>query len=366
MAQPNPDNKTKTMLKAYRQQPNIDKNMFLTSFFKTTAEDITDSEFISIDVERSDEDIAPTLIDISTGAHVISEEVFTNKTIKPPANALKEPFNIWDLMKRQVGKTEYETGKFQGILAGKVMRSWKKMVNMIKRTIEQQAANILQTGTITLYNADGVAVYVLDYKPKTTHFPTASVAWSTVTADMIGDLESLADVIRDDGLIDPEDVIMGSSAFKNFVNGNQAAKYFNKDVLNLGQLNPNLLNNGGKFQGTIQVGNYKLNIWTYGGRYINLNGGAKTKYIGDDNVVMLPNAADLDFRKVFGGIPVVVNSLAEVRQFLPSRVTVPGAFDFKPRVYTDEPAETTYSEVKSRPLLVPVSIDRYGCLDTTP
>jgi hypothetical protein len=361
----NPDTKRKTMLRAYRQTPNIDKNMYLTSFFKTSPEDITDSEFITIDIERQDEDIAPVLTDISTGAIVVGEDIFTNKEIKPPPHALKQPFNVYDLMNRQAGDTEYENPAFQAVLAGKVQRSWKTMSDMIKRTIELQASQILQTGIVTLPDANGVARYTLDYKPKATHLPTAAVTWATATTDVIGDLEALADVIRDDGLVDAEDVIMGASAFKNFIATNQADKYFNKEGLNIAALNPRMLNNGGKFQGVVEVGNYRLNIWTYNGQYKN-SAGTKVKYVGADNVIMLPNMDDLDFRKAFGGIPVVVDSLAEVRNFLPSRVTVPGAFDFKPRVYTDEAAETTYSEIKSRPLLIPVSIDRFGCLDTTP
>ncbi len=364
MALPNPGDKRKTMLRAYRQIPNIGKNMFLSTFFKTAPEDITDSEFISIDIERGDEEIAPVLTDISTGAVVVGEDIFTNKTIKPPAMALKTPFNVWDLMKRQFGETEYENPAFQAVLAGKVAKSWTKMTNMMKRTIEQQAADILQTGIITLYNSAGVAVYTLDYKMKATHLVTVGTAWSDVAADGIGDLEGLADVVRDDGLVDIVDVIMGSTSFNEFVNLTQAAKYFNKEGLFLGTLNPQLLNNGGKIQGQIDVGNYKFNVWTYNGRYIPLNTGTKTTYMNAGKVIMLPAAEDLDFRKAFGGIPVVVDSLAEVRQFLPSRVTVPGAFDFKPRVYTDEAAETTYSEIKSRPLLVPVSIDRFACLTT--
>lgn len=365
MAQPNPDDKRKTMLRAYRQTPNIDKNMFLTSFFKTTPQDITSSEFVTLDIVRNTEDIAPVLTDISTGAIVVSEEVFTNKTIKPPAIALKEPFNVWDLLNRQAGQTEYENPAFQAVLAGKIQQSWKTMSDMIKRTIELQASQIMQTGVLTLYDAAGVARYSLDYFPKSTHIATAAVSWATATTDIIGDLEGLAELIRSDGLIDPTQIIMGSSAFKNFVNSNQAAKYFNKEVLNLGQLDPRMTNSGAKYQGVVHVGNYRFDIWTYNGQYRNAAGTA-VKYVSADNVIMLPDMDDLDFRKVFGGIPVVVDSLAEVRQFMPSRVTVPGAFDFKPRVYTDEAAETTYSEIKSRPLLIPVSIDRYAMMDTTP
>ena len=365
MAQPNPDNKRKSMLRAYRQIPNIDRNMFLTGFFQTTPQDITTSEFVTLDIVRGDEDIAPVLTDISTGAIVISEEVFTNKTIKPPAMALREPFNVWDLLNRQAGQTEYEDPSFQAVLAAKVANSWRTMSDMMKRTIELQASQILQTGIVTLPDSAGTARYTLDYKPKSSHFPTVGTAWSNVAADVIGDLESLADQIRDDGLVDPVMVIMGATAFKNFLATNQAAKYFNKEVLNIAALDPRLTNNGGKFQGFVEVGNYRFDIWTYNGQYKNA-AGSKVKFVAADKVVMLSNMDDLDFRKVFGGIPVVVDSLVEVRQFLPSRVTVPGAFDFKPRVFTDEAAETTYSEIKSRPLLIPVSIDRYGCIDTTP
>lgn len=365
MAQPNPDDKRKTMLRAYRQTPNIDKNMFLTSFFQTTPQDITTSEFVTLDIVRSDEDIAPVLTDISTGAIVVAEEVFTNKTIKPPAVALREPFNVWDLLNRQPGDTEYDAPSFQAVLAAKVQRSWMTMSDMIKRTIELQASQILQTGIVTLPDAAGVDRYTLDYKPKASHFVTVSASWATAGTDVIADLEGLADQIRDDGLVDPTMVIMDATAFKNFVATDQAAKYFNKEVLNLGQLSPRLTNSGGKFQGFVEVGNYRFDIWTYNGQYKNA-AGSKVKFMTLDKVIMLPNPDDLDFRKVFGGIPVVVDSLEEVRSFMPGRVTVPGAFDFKPRVFTDEAAETTYSEIKSRPLLIPASIDRFGCLDTTP
>ncbi len=47
-----------------------------------------------------------------------------------------------------------------------------------------------------------------------------------------------------------------------------------------------------------------------------------------------------------------------------SKVTIEGEYDFRPRVYWDEKAETYVGEIKSRPLCLPVSIDRFGCLNT--
>ena len=363
----NPNEKSIRMLRAYRQMADIDKNMFMTSFFKTSPEDITNAEFISIDVEREDEEMAPVLTDISTGAHVVSEDIYTNKTIKPPAMALKMPFNVWDLTNRMPGQTEYDAANVsaQAAIRVRVLKSWRKMQNMIKRTIESQAAQLLQTGKMTLYDKDGNARYVLDYKPKSTHFANAGVKWATTaSADPLADIEAMADVIRDDGLVNVENVVIGSTAFKNFLKNSTVEKYFAKDGFFLGSLDPVLQNSGAKVQGTISIGAYNFVIWTYNGRYIDLSDTTKKPYLAVDKVVMLPNQADLDFRKAFGAIPVVIDSDERLRDILPSRVSVPGAFDFKPRIFTDENAETMYSEIKSRPLLVPVSIDRYGCIDT--
>jgi len=362
------NDKSVKMLKAYRQMPDIDRNMFLTSFFKTTPEDITNSEFISIDIERGDEEIAPVLTDISTGANIISTDIYTNKEIKPPAFALKMDFNSYNLTNREPGETEYEAAEVsaQARLRVKILNSWKKMTDRIKRTIEYQAASILQNGTLTLYDANGNARYDLDYLPKATHFPDAVVAWGETNSNPLVDLSNLAETIRDDGLCDPKHIIMGPGAFANFLNNATVKEAFYKSQFAVANLNPQMLNNGATLQGEFPLGNYKFNIWTYGGRYIDLVSGEKEQYVGWDRCIMLPDPEDLDFRKVFGAIPTVVDSIPEFRDVLPSRVTVPGAFDFKPRIYMDEPLETVYCEVKSRPLLIPVSIDRYGCIDTNP
>lgn len=358
--------KSVSMLKAFSSLPNIDKNMWLSSWFKTTPEDITDAEFISIDIVRSDEDMAPVLTDISTGANIISEDVFTNKEIKPPAFALKMPFNIYDLTNRMPGQTEYEAASinYQAKMRMKILNSWKKLTEMIKRAIEYQASQILQTGTVTLYDINGVARYTLSYAPKASHFPTVGTAWGAVGSNPLGDISDLAEVIRNDGLVDPKNLIMGLGAFAQFLNNDDVKTLFYKDQYAIGTISPQMLNNGATLQGFISIGNYKYNIWTYGGRFISPLTGLKEQYVNWDSCIMLPDPEDIDFRKCFGAVPQVVDSVPEFRDVLPSRVTVPGAFDFKPRIYTDEAAETIFSEVKSRPLLIPVSIDAYGCIDT--
>jgi hypothetical protein len=366
MALPNPGEFTKKMLSFFKSQPNIDKMGFFTSFFVTGPEDITDAEFVSIDIERTDEDAAPVLRDISTGAVAIAEDVFTNKTIKPPTYALERALNIFDLLKRQPGDDEYENlGNWLGKMMNRVMKSWNKMFQMIKYGIEVQASQILLTGTLSLTDDKGNVSYTLDYKPKATHFPTVSTSWSTIaTATPLDDIDSLADVIRDDGLVDIQDVIMGSTAFKNFIRNADVQNLLDNRRINIGSIEPQMSGLGAKFQGFISYNNYEYRIWTYNARFVDFFSGTKSKYMTADKVILLPAKEDLDFRKVYGGVPQILDSMAPFNQFMPSRITLPGIADFKARVYADQKAETITTEVKTRPILIPVSIDRFGCLDT--
>jgi hypothetical protein len=360
----NKQSRTLKMIEMYRQRPNIEKSMALTSFFKTGPGDITNADSVSLDIVRSDEDIAPVLKDISLGANAVSEEVYSNKQFKPPAYAQEMPFNVFDLLKVQPGMTEYQDVNYQTVLRSKVMNSWETLQNMIMRSIELQASQVLQTGKLSLPGKDGNLTYSLDYKPKTAHFPTVTTDWSDSNSTKIADLDSLGDQIRNNGLVDPKTLIFSETSWKEFQADSAIQSLLDNRRINVGAIDPRMTNNGLKYRGIIDIGNYQYEMFTYNARYNPLDGSAKSKYISDDKVIMLPDINDLDFRKVFAGIPVIVDSDPRVSGIMPARVSVPGAFDFKPRVYTDQKAETMFSEIKSRPLLIPTSIDRFGCLTT--
>ena len=369
MALPNPGEFTKKLLRYFSSMPNISKMGFLSSFFVTTSEDITEAEYVSLDIERTDEDAAPVLRDISTGAIAISEDLYTNKTIKPPTYALERTLDVFKLLKRQPGDTEYERlGQWLGKLMNRVVKAWNKMFQMIKYGIERQASQILQTGTLSLTDDKGNVAYTLDYKPKATHFPTVSTSWATfATATPLDDIDALADVIRDDGLVDVTNLIMGAGSFKNFLQCTQVKEMADiRRYENVVMINPRLANLGAKYQGTVSWSNYKYDIWTYNGRFKDFATGTKSKYIADDKVIFLPDMEDLDFRKVYGGVPQILNSMAPFDQFMPQNITIDGVANFKARVYADQKADSITCEVKTRPILIPASIDRFGCLDTAP
>ncbi len=67
------------IVEMFEQQPDIAKMGFLSTFFKTTPDSFTDSEFVEYDVVRSGAEVAPVVRNLSTGAVTIVEDEFTNK-----------------------------------------------------------------------------------------------------------------------------------------------------------------------------------------------------------------------------------------------------------------------------------------------
>lgn len=350
------------VLKLFESFPKMDKMGFLSSFFKTTEEDYTDAEYIDIDIVRSGEQVAPVLRDLSNGAVAIADDVFTGKQVKPPVYKLSRPVNIFDLLKRQPGENEYEAiGTWYGRLVNILKRGFQLMYGMLNRSIELQASQVLQTGKLTLTDDAGNEAYVLDFNAKNTHIANASTMWDQAGADPIKDLNTLADAIRADGLVDPKNIIFGAKAWDLFIQNTKVQNAVKKDGLGLGILSPRLVNKGGKYMGYLESGAYRYDLWVYNGRYQNFNNSTSNKFVDDNKVIMLADVEDLDFRLVYGGVP----SLGMIEPFasvIPDTVIYQGGMKVHNKVYNNDDKDTTIAQATTRPICIPVSIDRFGCL----
>lgn len=351
------------VLKIFESFPKMDKMGFLASFFKTSEEDYTDAEYIDIDIVRSGEQVAPVLRNLSNGAIAIADDVFTGKQVKPPVYKLSRPVNIFDLLKRQPGENEYEAiGTWLGRLVNILKRGFQLMYGMLNRSIELQASQVLQTGKLTLTDDAGNEAYVLDFKPKNTHIKSVTNMWDGGSADPIKDLNVLADAIRADGLVDPKNIIFGAAAWDYFIQDTKVQNAVKKDGLGLGNFSPRLVNKGGKYMGYLESGAYRYDLWVYNGRYQDFKGSTSNKFVDDKKVIMLADIEDLDFRLVYGGVP----SLGMVEPFVsvvPDTVIYPnGGMKVYNKVYNNEDKDTTVAQATTRPICIPVSIDRFGCL----
>lgn len=351
---------TKVMLAGYqaRRRP----TSFLTGMFQAPAENFHNSEEVEIDIMRSEEDISIAITDLSTGARLNSEDDFTNKSFKPPIHKEKGAIPAHKLIKREFGSNPFESVDFQANAIARGTRLVTKMGDKIARAMEYQSSQVLQTGTVTLIDSNGTAVYTIDYAPKTTHFPTAAVAWTSASSTKLKDIEDLANVVRSDGLEDPDMLIMGERAYELFINDSSVIEKINLRKGDIARLVPmDRMGNGGIFRGTVEVGNYSYEIWTYAGRYKHPQTGASTKYIADDKVVIRSSMGRLD--ATFGGIPTIDKDSRVPAQLFTRLRDTEGVMDIQTKGWITEDGETLFVQAGTRPLMIPTAIDTFGCLD---
>lgn len=360
---------TATMLQVYIQNA-MPTTGFFTGMFQVRPGNIYDSEEVEIDIQRFGEDVAVVVHDISAGYRMNSTDLFTNKAFKPPV--YKEAFtvNAFSLIKRQAGQNPFANPAFRANLTNKIFTGMAAVDAKIRRAIELQASQVLQTGKVTLTDLNGAAAYALDYKPKATHFPTAAVAWNAASADPLGDLKSLCDVIRNDGQARADQVIMGSDAIDAFLANEDVQKVFDNRRIDMGMISPvpNRGQDAAQYRGTIDVGSYKLDLWTYGGVYKDPQTNAITEFLDPAKVIVRASNGRLD--GTFGAIPNIGEMLGtsprgQIIPELPPRMSsVAQGVDFHINAWLDERGEALFAGLGTRPLMIPTAIDTFGCLNT--
>lgn len=354
------DSTTKVMLSAY--QARRSPTMFLTGMFQAPAENYHDSEEVEIDIMRSEEDISIAIMDLSTGARLNSEDDFTNKSFKPPIHKEKGSIPAYKLIQREFGQNPFTSPDFQVNAITRGTRLVTKMGNKIIRAMEQQSSQVLQTGKVTLTDENGNAVYAIDYKPKVTHFPTASIAWDNASSTKLKDIEDLANVIRSDGLDDPDMLIFGERAYELFVADTDVQVKLDSRRGEMGRIVPmDRMGNGGIYRGTIEIGNYSYELWTYAGRYKDPETGVATKFIADNKVVIRASMGRLD--ATFGGIPTIDKDTRVPAQLFTRLRDTAGVMDLQTKGWITEDGETLFVQAGTRPLMIPTAIDTFGCLN---
>lgn len=357
------DNVTKKMIELYDQE--APRGMFLTSFARTPRENFHESEEVEVDVVRNNEDIAPVITNLAGGPNLHSEDTYTNKKFTPPVLNDAFPLNGFDMIKRQPGENPFMQPEYRMKAVRKIFRGFRKIQAKQQRTIEYMASQVLQTGILNLANKDGVNVYAIDYKPKATHFPTVSTSWSDPSADIMGDLRALSNVIRSDGLVRPVRAILGQGAFANLMKNTTVQQFLDNRRYEIGRIAPAPRNaDAAILQGILQIGDSQLELWTYDGWYEPLDGGAKTRYIGDDKVVLISDQSRFDL--TMGSIPLVVSPDPRVANLIPRQIVNPAAgYGFTTNIWVTPDNRTIMAESGGRPLFIPTGIDTYGCLTTT-
>ncbi len=354
------------MISAYYQD--AEPTAFFSGMFQSRPENMHSSEEIEIDIVRSEEDVSIALQDLSTGYRMNSDDLYTNKGFKPPIHKEAITLNAHELIKRMPGQNPFQQPDFRANVITKMFSGMRKVERKIRRSIELQSSQVMQNGTVTLTDSGGTALYTLNYAPKAAHFPTAGTSWATATlAQKIADLTSLCDVIRSDGLVDPDQLILGSDVWENLLATAGFLDRFDARRADLGTIVPmDKQGSGGIYRGVIELGNYKLDVWTYEGRYKDPQSGVSTKFMDPAKVIVRASGGRMD--ATFGAIPNIGAELGVSGRLipeLPSRMSsVANGMDLFTNVWMSPDGESLFGGVGARPLMIPTAIDTFGCLTT--
>ena len=338
-----------------------DPPSFLSSMFRTPPENYFNSEEVEIDIKRSGKEIAVAVQDLSVKGRVNESTLFTSKKFKPPIFDELFAVKAWEQMSRQAGYNPFESVDFMESAFRSMRSNLSRGEGMIRRTVEVQASQVLQTGTVSLVDGAGTVNYNINFAPKTTHFPDAATTWATSTTKL-ADISALADVIRVNGHTVPGQLIFGKRAWLRFSGDTAVKALLDNRRMDLGAISQPMLQGGGKYHGTITVESDIFELWTYQDWYDHPQTGVATPYITQDSVIMRgPGRLDL----VYGAIPVIVAPDPRVAALTLGRVSGRGT-DMQTHAWVTEDGRTIMGSVGARPLCIPTAIDTFGCLNTVP
>lgn len=333
----------------------VDVKDGFAAFFPTKT---TNTKNISIEVQRNGKPLAVDVLRCTDPIRNIFDKS-TEKIFTPPYFKLSFDFTSCDAYDITFGRGMAPSGAAMSDLFASANNELMALKNMVKRAIQKQYSDVLQTGIVTLNSGDNI-----DYKRKAGSMVVKTVAgekWTApTTSDPIADLKAGCEFLRSTGKSGSSTInaIMGSTAFTNFKTSTKVQN--EADIRNINRIDlgmPQFDNVSGLvYQGQVGAGDFVVNLWTYNETYEDANGN-EVRFLGTNNVVMLPD--DFKGLTVYAGLPAVMGD--------PISGQYVGVQEAPFNVYDviDQVKMSWEYILQSAPLVVPVSIDRIYTLQTT-
>lgn len=356
-----------TMLEVYKQDSKSARLGFFSSYFKTKEEYFTDAEKINIDSIMATRREMPVVTSLSGEPVKVASPSFNSLEVVPPTYLSERVIDIKEMLKREPGETEWlsagERVNWLTGMANKIRDGKNLITNMITRSLEKQASQVIQTGTITLTDQNGNNAYVLNLGKDTNQIVdvnTSSTKWDATGGDPEKDIDSLAQYIADHAYVNCTTLIFGRKAWESFVSHAKIEKKINKETFNMGSLANEVRNHGEIYKGFIILGSFRFNLYVYNAAYESFLTGTSTRYLDEKSVLVMPEYEDLDFRLLNAVYPMIPSE-SRFANLVPDEVRLNGV-RFYNKVYTDETANAYKVQVAARPLCLPVSMDNWGVL----
>lgn len=284
---------TKAVVAVYNEMPKT--SGFLRSFFKPV--ESTD-RYVSIQVRRGTEKLA---VDVKRGTNGNYNKVTksTEKIISPPL--YDEWFNATDLRLYDVAIGN-ATGSNLAALGREMADEAMLVRNKIERSYEKQAADILETGVLTL--KDGSEI---DFGRKATMIEDLSaLPWSSNTVDPVAQIAAGCKKVRTigKGQGGTMQMLLGESAVQALLNNEKFQAKANLRRVDIVDVKKQAKQeNGGVYHGRITAGSWDVELWSYPEYYENANGDS-LPYLNDKKMYIIP--MNPDFEMGFGAVPQLI------------------------------------------------------------
>jgi hypothetical protein len=339
--------------------------MFFSRFFQTPPQNFYTAETLEMDIMRDDEFVAIAVPSIDSTGRENENTVYSNKGYTAPIFKEVGTVNSYDLIRRIPGVNPFQDPDYAANAALESFRIFRKLENKVRRATELMAAQVLTTAAINCVDPNNNSITQITFPSKSTHFVTVSNLWSGGSANPLSDLASMAVTIRTDGRQMPVRAVFGFTAWQLFIKDATVQTQLNRFGLQLGALSPQQMtgvdDRGATFQGYFNIGNYRLEAWTYDGWYLDPVTKTHIRYLPDNKVIILSDGGRLDM--TYGQLPILRRPENAALQFLPPRISSPEkGVDMTVNAWFTENGEHLKVSCGTRALPIPTAIDTFGCL----
>lgn len=350
---------------------------------------------VDIDIIRGNERIAALVPRGTVSRHLGSLQKNT-KVQQGTSFSRKYPLAIEEgdigaeqLTQRLMGENPYSnTAKRERLLelaAQQVKENMKRLIRLGEVLAWQSLLTGKQDTIVGTTDTD----LQYDFRRNTNHTFTVSTAWSNAAADILGDIDTACNLIRQNGHMRADMIFLGSTAMdgvmKNTAIKDQADNRRFMSISMLGGIEAvparyqRFLDSGAQCRGKIVTPDgFELWVFTYIDVYTN-SGGTATKYLTDDLALVASSEAradryfgpseilpsipmrDMFYQQMFGVSPSAVPMPPNVKN---SGIITPAAF------YHDAYASNDWTRVSCRtqyaPIFATTMTDGFATIDVAP
>jgi hypothetical protein len=351
-----------------------------------------DALTIDIDIMRGNEKVAKA-IHRGTNARPISDQEnlnqqkYTNQSRIYPLIEEEGEIGAHELNLRLAGENPYSNRSRTERMRMLANDLHREQIRRILRLNELLAADAIINGQHVAISGTTNTDYIYDFKRKATHTITVGTLWDAASPTIMANIDTACDLVRADGHVTPDIIIMGSSAANAFINDASIQATADNRRYQLVQVSSNPV--PARFQFMVDAGfiprgrletdqGYELWIFTYVDVYTS-DAGVATKYMTANKAVVLSSMARFDryfgppemlpisparasyIQSTFGFGPSVPNLPQRIKNS--SHVVRPGMFYFD--AYESPGGKTATVRTQSAPIFATTMTDTVVTMTVT-